>query len=202
MAIGTQSEVSICNIALTMLGEKSITSLGDDSKQARYCALRYGDVRNAVLRAHPWNCALARAQLARLADDPAFGWAYQYELPNDYLRMVRLENMEDEYVIEGSALLTDISPCRIIYVKLLTDTTQFDPLLVEAIACRLAWELAKPVTGSTDLMDRMEKKYDTILREARSIDAQEGSSNDELIADIWLRARIGDSVTRFDGSFE
>lgn len=202
MAIGSQSEVSICNIALTMLGEKSITSLGDDSKQARYCSLRYEDIRNAVLRAHPWNCALARVQLARLADDPAFGWAYQYELPNDYLRIVRLENMEDEYVIEGSALLTDISPCRIIYVKLLTDTTLFDPLLCQAIATRLAWELAKPITGSTEIMDRMERKYDAILKEARSIDAQEGQSNEEFIADLWLRARIGDSVDRFDGSFE
>jgi hypothetical protein len=77
----TQSLVSLCNTALDLLGSDTITSLADDSKPARLCARNIGRVRDAVLRAYPWNCAIARASLAALAGAPAWGFAAHYQLP-------------------------------------------------------------------------------------------------------------------------
>jgi hypothetical protein len=69
------SETSICNSALTRIGAARITSLTDDSKQARACTASYALMRDEVLRSHPWNSAISRASVASLADAPAFGSA-------------------------------------------------------------------------------------------------------------------------------
>ena len=58
------SVIEICNNALLDLGEDAIMSLQDDSKAARLCNHRWPGVRDAVLRAHPWNCAMAQWELA------------------------------------------------------------------------------------------------------------------------------------------
>ena len=47
------SVVQICNSALNQLGAASITSLTDNSKNARLCNERYATVRDAVFRSHP-----------------------------------------------------------------------------------------------------------------------------------------------------
>ena len=67
------SIVEIGNIALVNLGEDTITSLSDDVKAARLINRRYAPIRDAVLRAHPWNCAMARAQLASVDPAPVWG---------------------------------------------------------------------------------------------------------------------------------
>ena len=56
------SVVQICNSALNQLGASSITALTDDSKNARLCNERYTTIRDAVFRAHPWNCLIKRVQ--------------------------------------------------------------------------------------------------------------------------------------------
>ena len=54
------SEVDICNRALSKLGAARITSLTEDSVNARACNAMYESVRDAELRAHPWNFAMKR----------------------------------------------------------------------------------------------------------------------------------------------
>ena len=61
------SVIEICNNALVDLGEEPITSLADNTKAARLCNQRWPAVRDAVLRAHPWNCAVTLARLAASA---------------------------------------------------------------------------------------------------------------------------------------
>ena len=77
------SVVDICNEAMDLLGAATITSLTENSKEARLCNRRFETVRDAVLRAHPWNAAIARADLAQDSATPAFGFSFQYTLAND-----------------------------------------------------------------------------------------------------------------------
>ena len=85
---------------------------------------------------------------------------------------------------------------NILYAAQVTDPNEFDPLLIEAIAARLAADLAHPITQSTTLIQVMWDLYRQKLIEARGVDGQEGTG-DELIGDVWLASRsigVGQSV--------
>ncbi len=75
------SNVDICNSALNMVGASIITSLTEDSKAARVCNQRFTFVRDAVMRAHPWNCLIRRVKLAKDATAPVYKFANRYSLP-------------------------------------------------------------------------------------------------------------------------
>ena len=78
------SDVDICNAALNNIGASNIISLSEDSKAARVCNQRYTIVRDAVFRAHPWNCLIRRQELAS-SGTPVFEYSYSYPLPSNTL---------------------------------------------------------------------------------------------------------------------
>ena len=188
------SVVGIANAALLRIGAGLIMSLDEEGKAARLCRQLYGPSRDAVLRAHPWNCALRRCALAQLVAPPAFGFALQYQLPADCLRVLALDADGDGgdggFRIEGRRLLCHAPGARAHYIARIDDPTQFDALLADAIAARLAAELAFPIAASTSLAQSMWQIYEMKLREARIVDAQEGTPPEAIVGDRWLKARL------------
>jgi hypothetical protein len=182
------STVDICNRALQKLGHTKITSLDDDVKAAREIQRAYALVRDAVFRDHPWNCLLARAALAALSDAPAWGYARQYQLPVDCLRVLRAD-ASCGWRVEGRRVLSDAeAPLNILYVRQEEDPQQYDLLLVEAVASRLAGELAETLTQSNTKKETAEREYFEVLSRARRADSQE-SSAERLFRSSWLESR-------------
>jgi len=169
--------VDIANSALNTLGATNITALTEDTKTARICNQRYSFVRDAVFRAHPWNCLVTRVALTADSATPAFGYTKQFSLPNDpfCLRVLRLEDMDTVYRIEGRKLLVNESSVNIQYVGRITDVNLYDTLLIETIAARLAAEICFNLTNSNTLTAQMNQLYDQKLSEARFVDATEGT---------------------------
>jgi len=58
------TDVEIANMALSLMGEATITSLSDSIAAARAMNLHFLPVRDALLRSHPWNFAQRRIALA------------------------------------------------------------------------------------------------------------------------------------------
>ena len=175
------SETEIASNALTKLGAQPITDINDPSQQrAVLCKAYYYNTRDAVLRAYPWNCAIDRKALALSIDTPLYGYSYKFQLPVDpyCLRVLEVED-DIEHKIEGRFLLANESSVNIKFIKRVTDTGLFDSLLQEAIECRLAAELAYPVTGTPTLIQAMWALYAEKLREARTIDGMENTQ------EIW-----------------
>jgi hypothetical protein len=196
------SVVDICNESLDLLGAATIIALTDNSKEARLCNRNFDLVRDAVLRAHPWNIAVTRKELAQDASAPAFGFTYQYTLPTDpyCLRVLSFwdSNVDNElaaydsnvmYKIEGRKILSNEGTCNIIYIGRVTDTEQYDSLLSSTIAHRLAAKLAYNITGSGTIAQTMQALYEERLREAKSIDAMEGYPEQPL-ADTYTNIRF------------
>lgn len=190
------SIVQICNIALSNIGEQRITALTDNTERARLCNLRYDDVRDSVLRSHPFKCAVKRTLLALSADAPEWGYAKKYLLPSDCLRVLDIENYIDSYEIEGRYVITDATKINLKYIYRVDDPNEFDSLTVQAIAMKLASELAEAITGRADVRDRMLAKYLQTMQEARGVDSMERSMPVELKADDFLNARLVGSTTR------
>lgn len=181
------SDVEIANRALTKLGGTTITSLTQDSPAARAVNAAFTSVRRAEIRKHPWNFAKKRAQLAASADEPLYGFGYQYPLPADCLRV--LNKADVDWKIEGQAILSDSAgPLEIIYLRDVEDPNTFDEAFIEAFACKLAMELAEKLTSSSEKRDRAQKEYQYALQEARRTNAIERMSEDRL-EDDWERAR-------------
>ncbi len=191
-----QSDTGICNIALIELGADPITAMTDPVKRAILCSARYTDVRQEVIRKHPWGCTKKLTQLAASPDAPAFNWANQYALPNDYIRIWGVIDCDGRsldfsaWQIVGPWLMSDAgAPLNLQYGFDLTDTTAMDALFVKAFAFKLALDIGPALVRDDARLARIEKKFEEILAEAMFVSAQEDSPP-EWDVDVLLRSRF------------
>jgi hypothetical protein len=162
------SEVSVCNLALSHLGdEATVTAIDppEGSEQAERCATFYPIARNTVLESHAWGCATTRESLVVLADvDPPDSWAYAYAYPNGCLRplVVLMPGATDdddgkEFVVEETSdgtrvIYTNVEDAELRYIFLQDDTTRYSMFMVNAIARLLASYLAGPIIKGSEGM--------------------------------------------------
>ena len=176
------SIVDICNSALNLLGASTISALTDDSKNARLCNQRYENVRDRVFRSHAWNCLTKRVQLAQDSDAPVIEYTYQYTLPTDCLRVLKVHNGTTDsiasaidYKVEGRKIKSDEGTIYLIYIAIDTDPNNYDSYLRESIAHQLAADLAYAITSNATLANNYMARADERLREARFIDSTENA---------------------------
>jgi len=192
-------KTQLSNYALSKLGEEPVLLLTDDTKPARLLNRIFDQVRDAELRRSRWKFSLMRAQLVALVDAPNWGFSKQYPLPSDFLGLVQVNDFyvrpmskqRAPWALEGGLLLTDLpAPLKIRYVARITNTGLFDPLFVEALACKLAMEAAETLTQSETKRARAADEYKFALSEAQRQDAIE-TTPDEMPWGSWLDAREG-----------
>lgn len=171
------SDITICSNALLKLGAPGISSFSDQTQAASLCANLWPTVRNAVLREHPWNCAVKRVTLSPDTATPSWGYAYQFTLPSDCLRVLEVQDNLD-YRIESGKILTGESAVNLKYIYRNIDCGSYDDLLVDALIQRMAAELAYPVTKSSAQQQAESQKYTAIIQKARSVDASEEPTED------------------------
>lgn len=183
-------ETALVNVSLALIGSEQIISMDEDSTPAKKAKIFFTGIRDAVQRAHPWKCCLSRASLAAETDTPAFGYSYQYALPNNPYCLRALKLNEDYYTftVEGRLLLTDYGDVSLHYISRVEDVASWDALLKQATAAALAAQLAFPIARSSKMMLDMRKYYNDVLKEARSINAMEGTPPVEQ-TDDWINAR-------------
>lgn len=167
--------VSICSNALLQLGDNPINSLTDSNDRARLCANLYPQIRDRMLRAHPWNCAIKRVVLAPDATAPAFDWQAQFLLPSDWLKTLQIGDKYQQlsYVSEGRYILAnaDALPLRYVFRNDVEGT--WDSLLQDAMTLAMCVALAYPITESTTLRESFFQQLQAALKEARAVDGQD-----------------------------
>lgn len=195
------SEVQIARLALQHLGDRfDITSLAEASPEAEQVNLVFADVRDMVLREHPWKFARKYASPASLAGVVPGNWSYMYAYPTDAMRIIHIVNPLGDSAPpirfevarnadDAKVLLTNESEPTFAYTKQVTDPQQFDPQFVIALSYRLAQYIAIPITGDRQLMADMKSLADTELGKARSSDANEGFEAPRPDEADWIRAR-------------
>ncbi len=187
------SVIGICNSGLIKLGASTIMSLTEGTKNANLCNEQFAKLRDEVLRGHNWNFAIARAKLAQLSTAPAFQFDHAYQLPADWLRGVSVHDNEAgqgavAYRIEGRTLLSDADTIYLRYVRRVTDPNEMDATFREALAWKIASDLAVPITQSSTVLNEMRDGFRTALIKARSVDAFEDFA-DEMPESDWITAR-------------
>lgn len=184
------SKVGMCNAALIKIKADTITNLTEGSEEARVCNARFDDILDTLVSSHPWNFAIERAELAPLAQAPAFEYSYQFLLPtNPYCLRVMKEYNGYEYKIEGRNLLADINLVQIQYIKRVTDVNVLSPLFRESFSDYLAADIAVNLTGSLQLKQLMLVHFSNSFKEAKLRDSQEGT-RDTTPVGPWITDRV------------
>ena len=164
-------KTGISNLALSNLGEARIQSLTENSARARACSARIDSCIESVLRMNVWNSALERVLLTQI-EAPLFGWNYTYQLPANCIKVVEVEPVS-KYLVEKKNILSNETSLYLLYVATPTDTNNLDVLLAEAIAMKLAVEIAETLTSKEGLKSEMAQKYFLAVQEARSANSRD-----------------------------
>lgn len=192
------SKTEVCNGALALLGEATITSIDQDNKAARLLKRVYDSVRKQTLLAHRWNHATKRAELAASATDPAFGFLYQFPLPSDFNSLIGVWNdgldnrnytsESDPYKVEGNYLLFDSSPAYVFYTADITDEGQWTPGFVEVFQHNLAIRIFYSLTKGADRYRSLQQERAVAIRQAKFSNAIENSP-EVFVASTWIDSR-------------
>ena len=137
------SEVDICNLALSRLGDDaSVASINppEGSSQAEHCAQFYPIARNSMLQGHDWNFATRRETLALLSGVDTFNWSYAYARPANSLRILTV--LPAASSPEDDGVEFELSNT--------TDGTQFIDALGWLLAAHLAGTVIKGDAGRAE----------------------------------------------------
>ena len=179
------SQTDIVNIALTLLGCRTIASLSAENDIARRASVLWTPTLEEVLGACEWGFARRIVELTLISEtedgvQPIQGWDYIYAMPASCLvvRKVfpdgeadRREPYKFTEVMEpdtkAKSIATDVEEAFAEYTYKVTDTTQFDAAFVQALSSKLAAALAMPLTGDKQLAQMMAANYAQAISEAQ-----------------------------------
>jgi len=181
MAITSSTEV--CKLALDLLQGGSVSDITNATTSIEeVCNRWYDHTRRKLLRQHPWNFAIQRAELAASSTAPLFGATAQFPVSADFLRLLRIVDSDnriisaDEYFFENRSIMfrwADDTVARIIYITDEEDVTKFDDLFIDLLAVEIALSIAYLVTQNNANIDRLAGIRKTLISAAKSIDGQE-----------------------------
>lgn len=183
------SPVDICNSALAFLGDYTISSLDENNKQSRACALWYPKARKMVLEEHNWNCAKHVKTIPKDGGEPPMDWAYSYAMPSDCIRLIRFKDPDARFEVRGRQICADTADGTLLYIRDVEDTTYFPPLLSDCIALMLAQKIAFSLTGEPGIVSQITTLFERQMAKARGSDAQLDAFADFIPSD-WHNARF------------
>lgn len=183
-------EVAICNSALVLIGgtDNAINTFSDDTRESRICAQLYPTTRDMTISRHPWKFTLAQAELARLTDEPLFGYKYAHQLPTDpkVIQVIKatdgngvsLRHSARQSAGETTSfriiddLLYSNSKEVFILFQFQPDEDNYPPYFVEVLEFYMAEKLALALEQDETLADRMAQRASNRERKARHIDSR------------------------------
>lgn len=187
--------IDIINQALSWLGANSITSVEDDSDEARVMKLNYDNARDSTLEAAEWTFAIKRWIPAKDVDPPVWGASFRYLIPSDIIRVILVETNRSgpmsamrsdmhtidrrpqaDWQVESGYIISNDDGILCKGIRRVEDEGIYTPLFTEALAGRLAMLCAYPLTESDNKYNAMAVLSASFLKGAWSRDAQTGSS--------------------------
>lgn len=186
------SSVEICRNGLLLLGDSVINSFDDDNDRTTLVANLWPNAVNAVLRAHPWNCATKMVILGPESNTYGFDYAHSFLLPGECLRILSVGRRGEtpDYGLAGGRVMMDDNVCYLKYIFRNENISTYDASLVAALEAYMAMLCAWPITKSASVQEAMKQLYVGLLQQAKNIDAQEQPVEDWLDSPL-LSARHG-----------
>lgn len=200
------SQVDISDLALSILGEPTIASLGDNSNAARVINVEYDMIRRGLLMGPgTWRFSMKRASLPSLTAQPVSGpFTTMFAQPSDCLRILQVGDMwpgldlsdyrlgptDADYSLEGGNILCDYgAPLSLLYVADITDTTLFDANFCIYFAATIAWTCCERLTGSDAKQQAAMQRKDKARSDATASNALMNPPQNTA-DDAWIACRM------------
>ena len=192
-------ETDLANISLRHVGQTPITSRTDGSVTANIVDDLFDEVRDDLLRSHPWNFATKRVKSAKSSTAPTFEFDNAFPLPADWLRTISVHSNDAghgtilyriEEVNGQTSIVTSSDDVYLRYVYQVTDPNLMSADFRRAFTLALGRDLAIPITSSNTLQDQLNKQFTKSMARARSADAI-GASPELRPRGSWASARGG-----------
>jgi hypothetical protein len=198
----TIDRTSIANTALDYVGKDTVVDIDTaTTPYAKHVQRNFDANFKNCLRKAPWPFALKRTTLSASSTAPVNEFAYQYNLPADCQKVVKIWPESGIYRKEGTALLTDESAVTIRYVsdECLQDPSHVDPDFAEWVALCLAYRVSWKISNSVDLRKELATAAQVAFSQAASIFSQEDTEED-ISDSVWITDRS--DVLAGDGSIK
>jgi len=217
------SAIDIINLALGHLGDEAGVSAitpPDGSAQAAHAQRFYPIARDAVVQMHNWGFAVGRDSLALLVTTQLpQEWAYAYAYPtcmkviavfpaevasasqgaifdqSEFVARAQAYPFTVEALDDGSQVIySNVTDATVMFIRQVTDTAKFSPLVVMAISRLLASFLAGPLIKGTEGMKIAAKQLEWFEKvdgpRAKASDGQQGRNTSyDTFVPSGLKAR-------------
>lgn len=168
--------IRLCSQALVKIGANAITSLEEETAEARVAKQLYPLVRDGLLACYPWRFALMQKRLNRLLEKPVADYTYAYQLPNDLLRIISAGTGERgkgvDYRVMRHQLHTNVPEVVLTYISRPYES-MFPKFFEQALVAALAVEFCLPLTESTARQEALKKQAEESFRQAKLVDSQQ-----------------------------
>jgi hypothetical protein len=158
--------VSVVNESLSKIGDAQIEDLQAGDNTSAFCNALLASSLRKLFGLHNWNCVKKRMTLSPLVDAPNFGYSYQFQIPENFSKIVSISSVD--YSLEGDKILSNETILDLVYIFLPEDATSINPsILRSALVTCLAAMLAIPLAGSNSLANRLNSEFVAIVSEAK-----------------------------------
>jgi hypothetical protein len=174
------SELDVCNRALTALGADYISSVTEDSVAARLCQTYLKSCNESLLATGQFEFAINYITFNETdsIDVGQVQWGYTFAFPLDpaYIGVVKLSrtgerNVRDanlvDWAIYNGHILTNTAPVWALLVENIPIDEITDPIYLDLLAARVAYELCVPITKNVELKTLLYTEYTNKLHQAR-----------------------------------
>jgi hypothetical protein len=182
------TQVEICNMALGLLGAENITSINDNTKEAKTCLTYYANTKLHLLRSHNWNFAMKRASVTGVTG-VLFEYKYKIQLPADCLRIVSFYDYTDTFKEEGGYVLLNQQTVKIKYVRNDVTESSFDSSFAMCFASKLADMMSYQIAQSSTLTQLVQARHREDLAQARRNNAI-SNSPDSFQEPVFITTRL------------
>lgn len=186
------SKTDILNKSLTLVGALPVTSIDDDSNNARILSRVYEQALRGLLGECKWNFATKRVLLSRLTDTLDWydtGETYIYQKPIDMIRIYGSSSPTAGWREEGDYIISDTEGLGLRYVYYLDVPSKYPSYFVEAFQDKLCSDIAYMIVNSSTLAEKYKQLFETIsLPKATAANSQTGIQQ-TLQDDAWENSR-------------
>ena len=192
----------VVNRMMIAIGQKTLSSLGTDSKSQRLANdIIDGIIAEVFALPIDWHFATTYAELTKIATDPAVGYDHQYKLPAGCVRVISTldENCKEVHykyeigvychtengkVVQDDVLMCDQDEVFVKYIVLRTNPGHWKPWFTKVVILTGAVELCIPIVGDDYRALRLQNRLDKALDDARAANGLAGMDVDDSGRDV------------------